>query len=146
MKYETGFRICFAEICRKYGLKVDVVDDREIALVGQSFLLIFSLEHTDWYLIYIRRNENGVLETWHMDWYVKNCIDPKDREEIDFGDTVDALRKAALVILSRTLKNHFDDLLSGKSAWMPGYLNSRYAFVQKETTPKEKECAARNHI
>ena len=129
MNYEMWFRLCFAKLCREYDLKIEVISEDDIALIGRNYALMFAGYREEWEIYYITRNQEGKLEAWDMDWHIKPRAKKKDREGLLPGGTIEVTRKNGLLIASRLLEREFGELLSGGTSWMPKYLRSWYANV-----------------
>lgn len=146
MKYEVWFRICFAEICRKYGLTAEVLTDNELALVGKTFMLAFIVFRDDVIVAYIRRDYDGSLVRWDIDKYITLAISEEDRVGITKGNTTDEISRGLFLILSRTLLRRFGEMLSGGTAWMEEFASGTFGRVEERLLRAEQACAERNHI
>ena len=133
MCFEQFFREQLAGLCREYGLKTMKWAERIYALIGPDYIIWFVGEITEnMELHYIRRDHDGKIKRWNVDWYIGTAIEDQDRTGlVDQRSIVDGW-KNDVILVARVLKRRFRDLLSGGDRWMEGYFKSKYAFAPRE--------------
>ncbi len=114
MNYEQWFSKYFYDIMQSFSLKFEVISKEKIALIGSNYLIIFLFHFDDITLFYINRNEKQVLQKLNINNYVSASIDSKDREGVLPGNSIEITIENILKILSKSLKNHWCNLLIGK--------------------------------
>ena len=95
-------------------------------------------------LFYINRNEKQVLEKMNINNFVSASIDSKDREGVLPSGSIEATMENNFKILSRSLKNHWSNLLIGKKEWLEDYQKSKFFSDSQKLSLEEYECAAQN--
>lgn len=133
MDFEQFFHEQLAGLCREYGLKTMKWRERTYALIGANYIMWFVGEITEnMELYYIRRDHDGKLKRWNVDWYIGIAVEDQDRTEmIEQKSIVDGW-KNDVILAARVLKRRFSDLLSGGDGWMEDYFKSEYAFAPRE--------------
>lgn len=144
MNYEQWFSKYFYDIMQSFSLKFEVISKEKIALIGSNYLIIFLFHFEDITLFYINRNEKQVLEKMNINNFVSASIDSKDREGVLPRSSIEATMKNNLKILSRSLKNHWSNLLIGKKEWLEDYQKSKFFSDSQKLSLEEYECAAQN--
>ncbi len=144
MNYEQWFNKYFYDIMKSFSLKFEVISKEKIALIGSNYLIIFLFHFDDITLFYINRNEKQVLEKININNFVSASIDSKDREGVFPSSSIEATMENNLKILSRSLKNHWSNLLIGKKEWIEDYQKSKFFSDSQKLSLEEYECAAQN--
>lgn len=144
MNYEQWFSKYFYDIMQSFSLKFEVISKEKIALIGSNYLIIFLFHFDDITLFYINRNEKQVLEKMNINNFVSASIDSKDREGVLPSSSIEATMENNLKILSRSLKNHWSNLLIGKKEWLEDYQKSKFFSDSQKLSLEEYECAAQN--
>ena len=129
---------------KSFSLKFEVISKEKIALIGSNYLIIFLFHFDDITLFYINRNEKQVLEKININNFVSASIDSKDREGVFPSSSIEATMENNLKILSRSLKNHWSNLLIGKKEWIEDYQKSKFFSDSQKLSLEEYECAAQN--
>ena len=129
---------------QSFSLKFEVISKEKIALIGSNYLIIFLFHFDDITLFYINRNEKQVLEKMNINNFVSASIDSKDREGVLPSGSIEATMENNLKILSRSLKNHWSNLLIGKKEWLEDYQKSKFFSDSQKLSLEEYECAAQN--
>ena len=132
------------DIMKSFSLKFEVISKEKIALIGSNYLIIFLFHFDDITLFYINRNEKQVLEKININNFVSASIDSKDREGVFPSSSIEATMENNLKILSRSLKNHWSNLLIGKKEWIEDYQKSKFFSDSQKLSLEEYECAAQN--
>lgn len=142
MDFELFFSEQLADLSRGYGLKTEKWGSREYALIGHDFILMFVGELTgSMELAYIRRDLQGNLKMWNVDWYIGTAVNDQDRSGLIPKKTILDGWKNDVIIVAHLLKRCFGDLLSGGDQWMERYLKSEYAFLPHNLTGAYREQA-----
>ena len=71
-------------------------------------------------------------------------IDSKDREGVLPGNSIETTMENILKILSKSLKNHWCNLLIGKKEWLEDYQKSKFFNDSQKLSLEEYECAVQN--
>lgn len=111
---------------QSFSLKFEVISKEKIALIGSNYLIIFLFHFDDITLFYINRNERQVLQKLNINNYVSASIDSKDREGVLPGNSIEITIENILKILSKSLRNHWCNLLIGKKEWLEDYQKSEF--------------------
>jgi len=119
MSYEQWFRLCFDKIIKEYGLKLVVLAEDQMGLIGKQYILVFTVHHGNLYVSYIYRQHKGCIVMLDIDRDFTQSIEERDLIDLPKKrETVKEEIQDFVLITARCLERRWSDLLRGEKEWM----------------------------
>lgn len=119
MRYSEWFEDCFAEIEEEYDVRLSVVSDDEMTLIGGNYVLLFTVHHGAVYVSYLHRQSDGKIVELNIDRNFTETVEKCDYEDMPpKRSNVREEVEDEILIIARCLMRRWSDLLKGEKAWM----------------------------